>query len=102
MRLLLGRVSLQPPPIDVELRIDSPEVLPGRHRCLTILLPKGGTVATMSSGARQKLVAAVAERYRQGTSAEKRLILDEFVALTRDHRKHAIRILNGTATSPRA
>ena len=59
-------------------------------------------MSTMSSGARQELVAAVAERYRQGTSAEKRLILDEFVALTGYHRKHAVRILNGTATSPRA
>ncbi|MCY3813576.1 MAG: hypothetical protein OXH15_17425 [Gammaproteobacteria bacterium] len=39
-------------------------------------------MSTMSSGARQELVAAVAEGYRRGTSAEKRSILDEFVALT--------------------
>ena len=52
-------------------RIDSLEVLPGRHRCLTIPATEGGTMSTMSSGARQELVAAVAERYRQGTSAEK-------------------------------
>lgn len=39
--------------------------------------------------------AAVAERYRDGTASEKGRILDEFVALTGYHRKHAIRILNG-------
>ena len=57
---------------------------------------------TMSSGARQELVTAVAERYQQSTSAEKRLILDEFVALTGYHRKHAVRVLNETAATPRA
>ena len=41
----------------------------------------------MRSGARQELVAAVEERYRQSTSAEERWILDEFVALTGYHGK---------------
>ena len=57
---------------------------------------------TISAGTRQELVAAVTERYQQSTAAEKRLILDEFVALTGYHRKHAVRVLNGTAASPRA
>ena len=45
---------------------------------------------------------AVAERYRQGTATEKGWILDEFVALTGYHRKHAIRVLNGSAAMPAA
>ncbi len=52
-------------------------------------------MAEMSAAARQELVGAVGERYREGTSEAKRRILDEFVALTRYHRKHAIRVLNG-------
>ena len=59
-------------------------------------------MSTISAGTRQELVTAVADRYRQSTSAEKRLILDEFVALTGYHRKHAVRVLNGSATMPRA
>ena len=45
---------------------------------------------------------AVAERYRQSTATEKGWILDEFVALTGYHRKHAIRVLNGNAAMPAA
>ena len=45
---------------------------------------------------------AVAERYQQSTAAEKGWILDEFVALTGYHRKHAIRVLNGNAPTPAA
>jgi hypothetical protein len=52
-------------------------------------------MAEISTAARQELVQAVGERYREGTAAAKRRILDEFVALTRYHRKHAIRVLNG-------
>ena len=59
-------------------------------------------MSTISTGTRQELVRAVADRYQQGTAAEKRLILDEFVALTGYHRKHAVRVLNGTAVRPRA
>ena len=50
-------------------------------------------MAEISAAARQELVQAVGERYREGTTATKRRILDEFVALTRYHRKHAIRVL---------
>jgi len=59
-------------------------------------------MSTISPGTRQELVTAVADRYRQSTAAEKRLILDEFVALTGYHRKHAVRVLNGGAITPRA
>jgi hypothetical protein len=52
-------------------------------------------MSEISAAARQELVRAAGERYRQGTTAAKRRILDEFVALTRYHRKHAIRVLNG-------
>ena len=62
-------------------------------------------MSVISAAARQELVQAVGERYREGTTAAKRRILDEFVALTRYHRKHAIRVLNGgtgTAASTHA
>jgi hypothetical protein len=48
----------------------------------------------ITSKARRELVRAVGERYRKGTYAEKRRVLDEFVAVTGWHRKHAIRVLN--------
>ena len=47
--------------------------------------------------ARRELVRVVGERYRKGTREEKRRILDEFVAVSGYHRKHAIRLLNSTA-----
>jgi hypothetical protein len=55
----------------------------------------------ISSGARREVVAAMAGRYRTSGRDEKRRILDEFVALTGYHRKHAIRILS-TGAEPRA
>ena len=54
-------------------------------------------MSTISPQARQELVAAVAERYQRSTPAERGRILDEFVALTGYHRKHAIRVLNGSS-----
>ena len=51
-------------------------------------------MSMISPEARQELVTAVAARYRQSTPAERERILDEFVALTGYHRKHAIRVLN--------
>ena len=59
-------------------------------------------MSTISPQARQELVTAVAERYRRSTPAEKGWILDEFVALTGYHRKHAIRVLNGNSAMPAA
>jgi hypothetical protein len=46
---------------------------------------------------RQKLVVAIRDRYCAATKLEKQRILDEFVALTGYHRKHAIRVLVGDA-----
>ena len=43
---------------------------------------------------RKELMAAVGQRYRSASGVEKRQILDEFVALTGYHRKHALRVLN--------
>lgn len=60
--------------------------------------------ARISSGTRAELVEAVGERYRSGSRLEKRRILEEFVAITGYHRKHAIRLLNtgdGARVPPR-
>ncbi|MEZ4220936.1 MAG: hypothetical protein R3B13_08405 [Polyangiaceae bacterium] len=51
-------------------------------------------MGAITGRARRELVKAVGERYRTGTYTEKRRILDEFVAVTGWHRKHAIRVLN--------
>jgi Integrase core domain len=51
---------------------------------------------------RAELVAAITARYRVGDRSERSRILDEFVAVTGYHRKHAIRLLRGGAAhSPR-
>ena len=42
-----------------------------------------------------ELVAAVAERYARSGRSERGRILDEFVAVTGHHRKHAMRLLRG-------
>lgn len=47
----------------------------------------------ISAQARRELLEALSERYREGSKKEKTRILDEFVALARCHRKHAIRLL---------
>ena len=47
---------------------------------------------------KRELVVEVGRRYRVASSGEKRRILDEFVALTGYHRKHALRLLNGGET----
>ncbi|MEO7910056.1 MAG: transposase family protein [Roseiflexaceae bacterium] len=47
---------------------------------------------------RNELIRAVGARYRGAPRGEKQKILDEFVALTGYHRKHAIRILSGEPT----
>ena len=57
-------------------------------------------MSTMSPEGRRELVAAVTERYRRSKPAERGRILDEFVALTGYHRKHAIRVLNGDSAMP--
>ncbi len=48
----------------------------------------------MSKDARNELVSAIARRYQVSGRKEKTRILDEFVAVTGYHRKHALRVLN--------
>jgi hypothetical protein len=51
---------------------------------------------------RKELVEALRARYRGAAVADKVKILDEFVALTGYHRKHAIRVLREEVTSKEA
>src|SRR5450756_328332 len=47
----------------------------------------------ISRQSRQELTEAIRERYSTASKLEKARILDEFVAMTGYHRKHAIRVL---------
>jgi hypothetical protein len=47
---------------------------------------------------RRQLLLAIAERYKQADRGAKKTILDEFVAITGYHRKHAIRVLTTAQT----
>ena len=49
---------------------------------------------------RAELLEVVRERYGRARSAERRLILDEFVAVSGCHRKHAIRLLRQPGGGP--
>ena len=49
---------------------------------------------------RKELIEALRVRYREAAVADKVKILDEFVALTGYHRKHAIRVLREEVTCP--
>src|SRR3954471_361461 len=55
----------------------------------------------VSMATRDELVAAVIERYSKGGRAEKGRILDEFVAVTGFHRKHAMRVLRAGSSERR-
>jgi hypothetical protein len=44
---------------------------------------------------RKGLTAAVGQRYRGSSRAEKARILDKFIVVTSFHRKHAMRLLRG-------
>lgn len=46
---------------------------------------------------RKELIRAIRERYQGATRQQRRSILDEFVAVTGYHRKHAIRVLTNGA-----
>ncbi|QXQ05158.1 DDE-type integrase/transposase/recombinase [Sphingosinicellaceae bacterium] len=48
---------------------------------------------TVSMATRTELVAAISERYRSADRASKGRVLDEFVAVTGFHRKHAMRLM---------
>jgi hypothetical protein len=50
---------------------------------------------------RKELIAAVGSRYRQASRSDKKNILDEFVAITGYHRKHAMRLLQREMEEPR-
>ena len=47
----------------------------------------------ISTDSRAELVEVLRQRYRGSSKSEKVLILDEFVAVSGYHRKHAIRLL---------
>ena len=49
----------------------------------------------VSMATRDELVAAVVDRYARSGRTERGRILDEFVAVTGHHRKHAMRLLRG-------
>jgi hypothetical protein len=51
---------------------------------------------------RDELVAAITERYCRSNRAERSQILDEFVAVTGLHRKHAARVLGGGSRGRRS
>jgi hypothetical protein len=44
---------------------------------------------------RLELLSAIGDRYRSSSRSDKKRVLDEFVAITGYHRKHAIRLLRG-------
>ena len=50
----------------------------------------------VSMATRAELIVAIRERYASAGRPEKAKILDEFVALTGFHRKHAMRLLRGS------
>lgn len=54
----------------------------------------------MSAQSKREYRQAIYQRYRQAARPEKGRILDEFCQVTRAHRKHAIRLLNGPAPGP--
>ena len=56
----------------------------------------------VSMATRNELVEAIAARYARSDRAEKARILDEFVAVTNFHRKHAMRLLRGGAPTGRS
>ena len=56
----------------------------------------------VSMTTRNELGAAVAERYARSSRLERSRILDEFVAVTGHHRKHAMRLLRGSGVGPTA
>src|ERR1700759_2745895 len=82
-------------------RIASPDLLPGGDRCLTkfVTASGGGTMSKISTETRRELVKVIQDRYESASLLDKQQILDEFVALTGYHRKHAIRVLgSGSST----
>lgn len=50
----------------------------------------------ISKPTKSELLEVLRGRYQQATKKDKSKILDEFVALAKCHRKHAIRLLKGS------
>ena len=53
----------------------------------------------MTAHAKWEYVKAIYPRYRQAPRREKQQLLDECCRITRYHRTHAVRLLNGPAPS---
>lgn len=53
--------------------------------------------AFVSAQTKQEYVQAIYHQYRGARRPEKRRILDELCRVTKQHRKHAIWLLNGSA-----
>lgn len=56
-------------------------------------------MSKISTETRRELVKAIQERYESASLLDKQRILDEFVALTGYHRKHAIRVLGSDSST---
>ena len=54
----------------------------------------------ISSQTKTELLAALRERYQHAAKTDKTQILNEFVAVSGCHRKHAIRLLTQTPATP--
>ena len=50
-------------------------------------------VTEISTATRTEVLGAIRNRYREASKRDKSRMLDEFVALTGCHRKHAVRLL---------
>jgi hypothetical protein len=57
-------------------------------------------MSTVSPETRRELVKTIRDRYLASSAPDKQRILDEFVALTGYHRKHAIRVLRSSTPDP--
>jgi integrase len=80
-------------------RIASPELLPRACLLPHLNAPREaaeGATMRVSMATRRELLVAIRGRYASVRRCEKAKILDEFVALTGFHRKHAMRLLCGT------
>jgi hypothetical protein len=62
------------------------------------MLPKGDAI--MGGDSKQEYLAAIQPRYWEASKEEKGLILKEFCAVCKYHRKHAIRLLNQRKRGP--
>src|SRR5437660_8241323 len=90
--------------------VDSLILLPKAYRCLRRMLPslrrhpslpqkdvtnlwRHTMHNAISKQTKAELLGALRERYLRATKQEKTKVLDQFVAVARCHRKHAIRLL---------